>query len=79
MSYVVEVPVNDADFTERLNRMRAWLDHRRLEPSGFRFAAAGDNPGGCRVYFRSETEARQFTEAFGGRLVCAPTTRAAIL
>ncbi len=78
MSYVVEVPVSDADFADRMNQMRAWLDHRRFEPSAFRLSAQGDQPGVCLVHFRSESEAAAFIREFGGRLQSTPPSAAVI-
>ena len=65
MGYVVEVPVTEDDFVGQMNRMRAWLDHRRVEPSSFTLAyAAGQKR--IRVLFENEDEATAFTAEFGG-------------
>ena len=70
MRYVVELAISEQDFTERMNAMRAWLDHRRCQPSAFRIA--GPDQSVCRVYFEAESEAEAFAREFGGRLLDAP-------
>src|SRR5205807_7706168 len=51
MRYVVELAISEADFTDQMNSMRAWLDHRRCQPSAFRFADPGR---GCLVPFDAD-------------------------
>jgi hypothetical protein len=65
MLYVVELTIAEAEFTDRMNEMRTWLDHRHAEPSRFRFAS-GDAAGECRVHFASEADAAAFALQFGG-------------
>ena len=77
MAYVAEVLVNDDDLIERMNRMRAWLDHQRCEPRSFRLDAA-DGRQAVRVSFKVEHEAAAFIAEFGVSLLSTPSTDAAI-
>jgi hypothetical protein len=70
MRFIVELAISEQDFTERMNTMRAWLDHCRCQPSAFRFA--GPEQSICRVHFEAENEATAFASEFGGRLLNAP-------
>ena len=65
----VEFRVFDEEkFSELMTRTREWLDHRRLEPTTFRYTFL--TPGVLfRVDFDAETEASEFAEAFGGRVM----------
>jgi hypothetical protein len=65
MGYVVEVPVTDENFVGQMNRMRAWLDHRHIEPNSFTLSYAGAQKG-VRVLFAGESDAAAFAEEFGG-------------
>ena len=69
MVYIVEVPVAEDRLSERMNQMRAWLDHQRCAPSRFRVSDAGTKSPGFRVYFNAENEAAAFAREFGGRVV----------
>src|SRR5205085_3835842 len=40
MGCVVEVTVTEDELVGRMNHMRAWLDHRRFEPSSFTLSEA---------------------------------------
>jgi hypothetical protein len=60
-----------------MNRMRAWLDHQRFEPSTFRLWRAGDRQV-VRVLFNTESEAVAFAAEFGGSLLSSPVVDAAI-
>jgi len=77
MLYIVEVPVTDDDLNDRMNRMRAWLDHRRSEPSSFRLLRT-DTQQVVRVVFKTESEAAAFASRFGGSLVTSPISDTAI-
>ena len=77
MRYVAEVPVIEADLYEKMNRMRAWLDHRRFEQSSFRLWRAGDRQV-VRVVFKVESEAMAFAAEFDGSLLASPVPDAAI-
>jgi hypothetical protein len=77
MLYVAEVPVSGDDLDDRMNRMRAWLDHQRFEPSSFRLWRTADRQV-VRVLFKIETEAAAFATEFGGALLPASATDAAI-
>lgn len=71
MQYIVEVCVGDRGLVSAMAEMRTWLDHRRIEPQGFRH---------CReslrvmfhVDFNNEPDAVGFARAFGGRVVGGP-------
>ncbi len=67
MIYIVTVTITDPNLIDRMNQMRTWLDHRRVEPSRFRFAD-GDAAGECRVHFTSEADATAFASEFGGEV-----------
>ena len=77
MLYVAEVPVSDDDLDDRMNRMRAWLDHQRFEPSSFRLSRAG-NRQFVRVLFKIESEAVAFAAEFRGSLLASSVPDAAI-
>ena len=77
MRYVAEVPVSEDDLYEQMNRMRAWLDHQRFEPSSFRLWRAG-NRQVVRVLFKAESEAVAFAAEFGGSLLSSPVADAAL-
>jgi hypothetical protein len=66
MGCVVEVSLTEDDLVGQMNHMRAWLDHRRFEPSSFTLSP-GSGPKVVRVLFRSESEAAAFAAEFGGR------------
>jgi predicted dehydrogenase len=66
MGCVVEVTVTEDELVGQMNHMRAWLDHRRFEPSSFTLSP-GSGPKVVRVLFRSESEAAAFAAEFGGR------------
>jgi hypothetical protein len=78
MVYIVEIVASEDGLSERMNQMRAWLDHQRCEPSRFRVSNAAAQPAGCRVYFSSETEAAAFARQFGGRVLSSMGSEAAI-
>jgi hypothetical protein len=77
MLYIVEVPVTEDDLDERMNRMRAWLDHQRSEPSSFRLLRT-DTQQVVRVVFKIESEAAAFASGFGGSLLSSPVPATAI-
>src|SRR5947207_13825192 len=62
MGCIVEVSLTEDDLVGQMNHMRAWLDHRRFEPSSFTLSEAH---GGrvVRVLFKNDSEAAEF----GGR------------
>jgi hypothetical protein len=68
--FPVGIPLDEPDeeaLTSRMNAMREWLDHRRVEPSTFRytFTATGIL---FQVDFSAEADAAAFAREFGGRL-----------
>jgi len=77
MLYIVEVPVTEDDLDERMNRMRAWLDHQRFEPSSFRLLRT-DTQQVVRVVFKIASEAAAFAAEFGGSLTSSPDSDTAI-
>ena len=48
-------------FGETMNEIRAWLDHRKIEPPLFK---AADRGRGFEIAFHSEDQARQFERDF---------------
>ncbi len=71
--FAVEIPILESDedaLTARMNAMREWLDHRRVEPSTFRYTFA-ELGMLFRVDFSAEAAALQFAREFGGRMVGA--------
>jgi len=54
------------------SRMRDWLDAQRITPRLFEFDA-----GAFRVALATTHEAAAFAQAFGGRMIGEPSTRAA--
>ena len=76
MVYIVEVPVAEERLSERMNQMRAWLDHQRSAPSRFQVSDAGAESPGFRVYFNAEDEAAAFARQFGGSVRSIPAADA---
>ena len=76
--FPVEIRIADENaVTDRMNTMREWLDHRRFEPSIFRYTFDGTGLV-FLVDFKLEAEAIAFAQAFDGRLVSGlATTEAA--
>jgi len=68
MLYVAEISVSEDDLDDRMNRMRAWLDHQRFQPSSFRLRRVDDRRI-VRVLFKIEDEAAAFASEFGGSLL----------
>lgn len=79
MVHIVEVVVNGDGLSERMNQMRAWLDHQRCQPSRFRVSDAGARSAGCQVYFSAEAEAVAFARQFGGRVLSSLAGEAVII
>ena len=71
--FPVEIPTRERDedaLTARMTAMREWLDHRRFEPSTFRYTFAA--PGILfRVDFSVEAAAVAFAREFGGCVIGA--------
>lgn len=68
MQYIVEISVSDRGLVASMAEMRTWLDHRRIEPNGFRHRRENF----CIMFhvdFNSEPDAVGFARAFGGRVV----------
>ena len=68
--FPVEIRIRDNNervVTEKMTSMREWLDHRRFEPSTFRYTF--EPPGLVfKVEFKGEAEATAFAHAFGGQV-----------
>ena len=68
--FPVEIRIRERDedaLTARMTAMREWLDHRRFEPSTFRYTFTA--PGILfRVDFSVEAAAVAFAREFGGRV-----------
>ena len=71
MQYLVEVCVSGRGLVDSMAEMRTWLDHRRIEPHGFRHRR-NDAAIMFHVDFTSEPDAIGFARAFGGRVVGGP-------
>ena len=76
MQYIVEVCVSERGLVEAMAEMRTWLDHKRIEPNGFRHGRHSARMM-FQVDFNSEPDAIGFAEAFGGRMVGGPAAPAA--
>jgi hypothetical protein len=77
MRCVVEVAVIEDDLNGQMNRMRAWLDHHRLEPVSFKLRRT-ETGRTVRVLFRTESEAAVFASEFGGLLLSSSATDAVV-
>ena len=67
----------EAALTAKMTSMREWLDHRRLEPSVFRYTF--ETVGLVfRCDFNAEADAAAFAQAFGGRVVAVPAGMSAV-
>jgi hypothetical protein len=73
---VAEVSVSEDDLDDRMNRMRAWLDHQRFQPSSFRLQRWVI--GRSSVLFKTAEEAAAFASEFGGSLPSLAATDVAI-
>jgi hypothetical protein len=69
MLFIVEITV-EGNLGQQMNNMRTWLDHQQYGAISFRRASVG-NPAVWRVDFETESEAREFAQAFFGRLLNA--------
>jgi len=77
MRCVVEVAVIEDDLNGQMNRMRAWLDHCRLEPVSFKLRRT-ETGRTVRVLFRTESEAAVFASEFAGSLLGSSATDAVV-
>jgi len=71
--FPVEIVIGSGDedaLQEKMRIMREWLDHRRFEPSTFRYKFSSPGILVC-VEFKVETEAAGFAKEFGGRALPA--------
>ena len=73
MQYIVEVCVSDSRLVDSMADMRTWLDHKRIEPLGFRHCRDSVRMT-FQVDFTNEPDAIEFGRAFGGRMVRGPAT-----
>ena len=69
--FPVEVPLADENkLAATIEAMRTWLDHRRFEPTVFRYSF-----GGARIMFHidfaAEAEAVEFARAFNGEVAAS--------
>ena len=67
--FAVHVRLTDAAAViTRMQTMREWLDHRRFEPTAFRYSC---DPDGAviSVNFSINTEAAEFASTFDGHLM----------
>jgi hypothetical protein len=75
---VAEIPVAEDDLNDRMNRMRTWLDHQRVEPISFQLTE-GDGGQVVRVVFKTENQATAFAAEFGGSVPTSVPADTAIL
>ena len=54
----------DSSFGAAMNDIRAWLDHRKIEPASFKPVAKADTGVGFEVGFNNEDEANLFQHEF---------------
>ena len=67
--FQVEIPIaEDGALSDRMEKMRTWLDERRFEPATFRYTFIHQGIV-CRVDFPIEAEAAEFATAFDGKLI----------
>ena len=71
MQYLVEICVGDHGLVDAMAEMRTWLDHRRIEPNGFRHCRDSARTL-FHVDFNTEPDAIGFARAFGGRVIAGP-------
>ena len=71
MQYIVEVCVGNHGLVDLMAEMRTWLDHRRIEPNGFRHQRENGRMM-FHVDFNSRPDATGFARAFGGRVIGGP-------
>jgi len=71
--FPVTIPIEDEDaLIQQMAAMRAWLDHRKFQPSVFRYALGGPaRDFVLYVDFASSAEAVEFAGTFGGQLTAA--------
>jgi hypothetical protein len=75
MSATVEIRLIGNNLANTMREMRMWLDHRKFVPQGFRQSTC---PGGLALHveFRGQSEAADFADRFGGRLLGTPPSQA---
>jgi hypothetical protein len=77
--FPVEIRISERDLKSlaaKMSAIREWLDHRRFEPSIFRYTF--EPPGHVfLVEFKVGTEAAEFATSFGGRLIASSAEREA--
>ena len=76
MQYFVEVCVSELGLVDLMANMRTWLDHKRIEPQGFRHCRDSVRMT-FQVEFNNEPDAIEFAQAFGGRLIRGPVASVA--
>jgi hypothetical protein len=66
--FIVEFFHQSDGLAKPMGRIRAWLDHERVQPSVFRLSLI---PGGTifRLEFDDVREAKAFARAFEGRVI----------
>ena len=67
MLWSVEVRCNAEDLVRVMEKMREWLDARRIEPDIFRHTVEGASVT-VDLQFKVESEAIAFAQAFSGEL-----------
>jgi hypothetical protein len=54
----------DSSFGVIMNDIRAWLDHRKIEPVSFKPVAQAETGVGFEIAFNSQDEAKVFQQEF---------------
>ena len=72
--YLVEIRRHGAELGVAMAQMRAWLDHRHLEPSLFELAFLPEREMRFRVQFQDAGDASAFAGVFDGEMVSQPAT-----
>jgi len=67
MLYVVEIEREREELSTLMDRLREWLDERRLEPDAFR-CTIEDERVTCRLEFNVESEAIACAREFDGEV-----------
>ena len=62
----------ESSFGAIMNDIRAWLDHRKIEPTSFKPVAKADRGVGFEIGFNTEDEAELFERNFSPRQLRLP-------
>ena len=62
--FIVRLENKPGSFGEIMNDLRAWLDHRKIQPTFFKAADNAEGGVGFEIAFNSEEEAFLFEREF---------------